>query len=278
VSTNNEVRGTTAAARRRGRQAQKRKSPLPTSASHEGSESNAKCKSRKRSPNWEVAEITTLIEAKELDHMRTMDVTDNRDHIEKADTRWASISQYVMKKTHSDKGACLFRDKDACRDKWQSIYGDYKHIFDYLKGIGINLRYKDMTPDDRAQAGLPRHFSLHHYRLIDSFCKDRPNVHPPHARDSSDPLNNNNYVPNQSIENDINMDDDFQDPINLHSLANLVAGTSAFTGDDPEDTDFADLPPRPVAAEASQRGADCVTPEDLFKQSVSRRGLWSGNT
>jgi hypothetical protein len=135
-----------------------------------------------------------------------------------------------------------------------------------------------MTPDDRAQAGLPRYFSLHHYRLIDSFYKDRPNVHPPHVRDSSDPLNNNNYVPNQSIENDINMDDDFQDPINLHSPANLVAGTTAFTGDDPEDTDFADPPPRPVAAEASQRGTDYVTPEDLFKQSVSRRGLRSGNT
>jgi hypothetical protein len=83
--------------------------------------------------------------------------------MEKAGSHWASISQYVMWKTHSDEGACHFHDKDACRDKWQSIYRDYKYIFDYLKGIGVNQRYEDMTPDDRAQVGLPRHFSTLHY-------------------------------------------------------------------------------------------------------------------
>jgi hypothetical protein len=118
--------------------------------SQEASESDAKSKSPKRSPNWEVAEITALIEAKELDHLCTLEVTDNRDHMEKADSQWALISQYVMQKTHSDKEACHFCDKDACRDKWQSIYGDYKRIFNYLKGTGVNQRYKDMTPDDRA--------------------------------------------------------------------------------------------------------------------------------
>lgn len=96
--------------------------------SQECSKSDAKTKSRKRAPNWEIAEITVLIEAKELDHIRTLEVTDNRDHMEKADTRWASICEYVMQKTHSQDGASHFRDKHACRDKWQSIYRDYKRI------------------------------------------------------------------------------------------------------------------------------------------------------
>jgi hypothetical protein len=209
--------------------------------SQECSESDAKTKSRKRAPNWEIAEIIALIEAKELDHLRALEVTDNWDYMEKVDTRWASICEYVMQKTHSQDGAIHFRDKDACWDKWQSIYGDYKRIFDFLKGTGINQQYEEMTADDQAQVGLPRHFSPLHYRLIDRFCKDRPNVHPPHARDSSDPLNNSNYIPKQSTGKDVAMDDDFQDPINLHCPGSLDAGTSFFGGDD----DFVDPLPRP---------------------------------
>jgi hypothetical protein len=140
----------------------------------EGSESDAKSKSCKRSPNWEVAEITALIEAKELDHARTLEVTDSRDHMEKADTRWEAICQYVMCRTHSDEGACHFLDKDACRDKWQGIYGDYKWIADYLKGTGVNQRYEDMIPDDRAQVGLPHHFSPYHFRLIHASARTAP--------------------------------------------------------------------------------------------------------
>jgi hypothetical protein len=100
-----------------------------------------------------------------------LEVTDNRDNMEKADMRWASISEYVMKKTRSDEGASYYRDKDACRDKWQGIYGDYE----------------ELIPKERANAGLPRHFSPYYYQLIHSFCKDSPNVELPHARDSSGP-------------------------------------------------------------------------------------------
>jgi hypothetical protein len=116
-----------------------------------------------------------------------LEVTDNRDNMEKADMRWASISEYVMKKTRSDEGASYYRDKDACRDKWQGIYGDYKRIYDYLKGTGVNQVYEELIPKERANAGLPRHFSPYYYQLIHSFCKDSPNVELPHARDSSGP-------------------------------------------------------------------------------------------
>jgi hypothetical protein len=71
-------------------------------------------------------EIIALIEAKELEHCWSLDITDNYDNMEKVDTRWASICEYVMRKTCGNEGACHFRDKDACQDKWQGIYGDYK--------------------------------------------------------------------------------------------------------------------------------------------------------
>jgi hypothetical protein len=207
-----------------------------------------------------------------------LDISDNRDHIEKADSRWGWISDYVMKKTRSDEGASHYRYKESCRDKWQGIYGDYKRIYDYVKGTGLNERYEDMTPDARAEVGLPRHFSPYHFRLIDSFCKDRPNVHPPHSRDSSDPENNDNFLPNQLPVTDMDTEDIYQDPINLHVPTNLEAGSSWFAAEDTDDNDFMDPPPRRRPEEPSQPVPNLVTPEDLFKHSVSRRGLRSGNT
>jgi hypothetical protein len=125
--------------RRRGRgPAKQQSSTAPDGTCPKGSESDGKSKSRKRSPNWEVVEITVLIEGKKMDHSRMLEVSDNWDHMEKADSRWAWICEYVMRKTHIDKGACNFRDKDSCRDKWQGVYGNYKRIYDYLKGTGIN--------------------------------------------------------------------------------------------------------------------------------------------
>jgi hypothetical protein len=76
--------------------------------------------------------------------------------------------------------------------------------------------YEDMTPDERSKMRLPRHFSPYHYRLIDSFCKDRPNVNPPHVHDSSDPNNNQNFLPDHVPPTDMDTEEHYQDPINLY--------------------------------------------------------------
>jgi hypothetical protein len=245
ISTDTEGNGVADPARRRGCGPDKRKPPTTFDGSTpEGSEAGGRSKSRKRAPNWEIAEINALIEGKQLDHNRILDISDNRDYIEKGDIRWGWISDYVMKKTRSDEGALHYRDKESCRDKWQGIYGDYKRIYDYFKGIGLNEQYEDMTLDARAEVGLPQHFSPYHFRLIDNFCKDRPNVHPPHSRDSSDLENNDNFLPNQLHVTDMDTEDIYQDPINLHGPTNLEAGSSWFAVEDTDDNDFMDPPPR----------------------------------
>jgi hypothetical protein len=159
ISTDTEETGAKPAPWRRGRGPTKRKSSASADVSTpEGSETDAKSKSRKQSPNWEIAEIIALIEEKMQDHHRKSEMTDNRDNIEKADMRWVWISDFVMKKTCSNEGASHYRDKDVCRDKWQGIYGDYKRIYDYLKGTGVNQVYEELSPDERAAVGLPRHY------------------------------------------------------------------------------------------------------------------------
>jgi hypothetical protein len=41
-------------------------------------------------------------------------------------------------------------------------------------------------------------------------------VNPPHARNSNDTTNNNNYISQEKQGEDIEMDDDFHDPINFY--------------------------------------------------------------
>jgi hypothetical protein len=251
LSSDTEVTGGPAAAPRRSRGPAKRKSIAASNGSTpEGSETDAKSKSRKRSPNWEIAEVTALIKGKMVDHKCMLDVTDNRDNMEKADTRWATICEFVMKKTRSDEGACHFHDKDACRDKWQGIYRNYKRIYDYLKETGVNQVYEDLTPEERTEAGLPWHFNSYHYELIHSFCKNRPNVQLRHARDSSDPDRNDNFLPDQQPPTDLDTEEAYQDHVNLHVPTNSEPGSSWFDSDDADDNDFVDLPPRPRREEA----------------------------
>jgi hypothetical protein len=76
----------------------------------------------------------------------------------------------------------------------------------------------------------------------------------------------------------MDINEDFQDPINLHYPATMQGGPSFLGGDKDDDDDFVDPPPRPPTAECSDPALHIDTPEDLFKQSVSRRGLCSGNT
>jgi hypothetical protein len=74
------------------------------------------------------------------------------------------------------------------------------------------------------------------------------------------------------------VEDMYQDPVNLHCPTNLEAGSSWFAGEDTDDNDFMDPPPRRQPEEPSQPLPTLVTPDELFKQSVSRRGLRSGIT
>jgi hypothetical protein len=74
------------------------------------------------------------------------------------------------------------------------------------------------------------------------------------------------------------MDDDFQDPINLHCYGNLQARTSTFGRKDLDNDNFIAPPSHPLSPGPSQTMLGVIIPEELFKQSVSRQGLRSGNT
>jgi hypothetical protein len=63
----------------------------------------------------------------------------------------------------------------------------------------------------------------------------------------------------------MDVDEDFQDPINLHCLATMEGRTSFLGGDDLDDADFVDPPTRSRAAECSDPVPYIDTPEDFFK-------------
>jgi hypothetical protein len=55
------------------------------------------------------------------------------------------------------------------KDKWNSINGDYKKIFNYHKGTGHNTSYWDLSLEDQDKFHLPRQFNENCYNTIEIF-------------------------------------------------------------------------------------------------------------
>jgi hypothetical protein len=91
-------------------------------------------KSRKpRQPNWENVEIS-IHQRKKTNHEASLIVVDSKNM---EITKWKHISTFFMANGHSKH----FCNGATCKDKWGSLYGDYKKITDYMGIIGQNEDY-----------------------------------------------------------------------------------------------------------------------------------------
>lgn len=91
------------------------------------------------------------------------------------------------------------RNVPTCKEKWATIYGDYKRIWDYMGVTCQNEFFWNMCAANRLASNLPRLFNKSIFKMIDSFMSKRPIFEPPHSYDFMDP-NYNVYTPKSSCQ------------------------------------------------------------------------------
>ncbi len=74
--------------------------------------------------------------------MASLDIVDPCDEMETTTSKWKKIAQVVNATRHST----LPKNDMACKDKWGDVYGDFKHMFDYMTRTINNTKYWDLTP------------------------------------------------------------------------------------------------------------------------------------
>ncbi len=79
------------------------------------------------------------------------------------------------------------RNGPVWKEKWTTIYNNYKQIQDYIVGTRHNEELWNMFTIDRVSMNLPKVFYKNSYEMIDSFMKAKPIFQPPHFRDFMDP-------------------------------------------------------------------------------------------
>jgi hypothetical protein len=86
------------------------------------------------------------------------------------------------------------KNKPACKEKWATLYIDYKWIRDYIVGMGHNDFFGNMSIVNKISMNLLRMSNRNIYEMIDAFMKIRPIFQQPHSRDFMD-LTNAMYKP-----------------------------------------------------------------------------------
>jgi hypothetical protein len=76
------------------------------------------------------------------------------------------------------------RGPSACKDKWQTLFADFKKISDYKSATGSHEDYFHMPTKRRKDLTLPANFCSTHYREMEKFLSQRPCLNPPWQRDS----------------------------------------------------------------------------------------------
>jgi hypothetical protein len=124
----------------------KRKATTSASDSDSTRDANTRrCKDRQ--PNWNSPEVMALIHAKEEEHELTKLTTDSREKMDTAMTKWSRIAHDIGKAGFSN----FYCGPIACKDKWQSLFGDYKKIKDYCSATGNNEDYFHMSSKRRKE-------------------------------------------------------------------------------------------------------------------------------
>jgi hypothetical protein len=135
---------------------------------------------KERQPNWGAPEVLALINAKEKEHEALKLAPDSRDLMESATQKWTKVANDVSKAGFS----AHYRGALACKDKWQTLFADYKKISDYKGATGNREDYFYMGSKRRKELTLPPNFCASHYREMEKFLSQRPCLNPPRQVDS----------------------------------------------------------------------------------------------
>jgi hypothetical protein len=120
---------------------------------------------KERQPNWGGPEVLALIGAKEKEHDAQRLSSDSRDNMEPALLKWTQIAEEVGK-----AGCSTFpRGPLACRDKWQTLFSEYKKICDYKGATGSSEDYFRMSSRRHKELTLPANFAHVHYCEMHKF-------------------------------------------------------------------------------------------------------------
>ncbi len=104
---------------------------------------------------------------------------DPKDKLETYVTKWKRISKVVM-------NACCFyhmQNDLAYKDKWESILGNFKWIFDYMSRIGHDEDYWTLSFQEKTSFHLPHQFGRETYELIWGFMGIKPIFKSLHVQD-----------------------------------------------------------------------------------------------
>jgi len=107
-------------------------------------------------------------------------MVDSKNNMETSIKKWKRVSTFVMTNGHFEH----FHNGATCKDKWVSLYGDYKKITKYMGVISHNEDYWAMSIEDRVTPGLPKSFNRSYFDLIDEFMQNSLCFNLPHSQDS----------------------------------------------------------------------------------------------
>jgi hypothetical protein len=121
-----------------------------------------------------------LINAKEKEHEAIKLTGDNRELMETAIQKWTKVANDVSKADFSSH----YRGALACKDKWQTLFADFKKISDYKGATGNSEDYFHMANKRRKELTLPPNFCSSHFWEMEKFLGQRPCLNPPRQVDS----------------------------------------------------------------------------------------------
>jgi hypothetical protein len=78
-----------------------------------------------------------LIKANKKKYLANLDKLDAQDQFEITIIKWKKMSKYVM----SLRSVSHVKNGPMCKDKWCSIFGNSKRIYDYMARIKHNEKY-----------------------------------------------------------------------------------------------------------------------------------------
>ncbi len=98
--------------------------------------------------------------------------------------RLKKIIASVMASSHS----AHVKNGPACKEKWTTLYIDYKWIQDYIVRMGHNEFFWNISIVDKVSMNLLKMFNKSIYEMIDTFMKTRSIFQLPHFRGFMDPI------------------------------------------------------------------------------------------
>jgi hypothetical protein len=112
-----------------------------------------------------------------------LEVDDLTNNMETIITNWKRLSKVVMANSHFHH----HYNGPTYKNKWVSLYGDYKKIHEFQSVTCHNEKYWDMFAKYRVSQGLPIFFSIMFFGFINIFMNSIPCFNPSHSKDFMNP-------------------------------------------------------------------------------------------